>query len=44
MITAKRKFLLGYKNCYLVGGMSLWWGESTGGIFPAGEGNKQILG
>ena len=32
-------FLLGYKNCYLVEGIKIWWG---GGIFVGGE--NPVLG
>ena len=36
----KNKVLFGLllKNCYSVGAMNLWWGESTGGIL-ASEGD-----
>ena len=33
-------FLLGYKNCYLVEGIKIWWGG--GGIFVGGE--NPVLG
>ena len=47
MTTAQIKFLLGY-NMEFSGGMNLWWGESAGGIFLVGWGEKwanfQVVG
>ena len=41
----KKKFLLGpnMKNCYLVGEINLWWGESSRQNFSRWR-DKQIFG